>query len=164
VVELANAFEPVQDGRIYIEKINGRSCISSRARLRNTKPGLSAPSRTAGSTCMRAFGKFTEAGATLFAQSSLCDLLPLNPAQGCETHFILPASSHAVCPPGNRDMLLYRAYLMENGHVWTAVDLSCADDDDAKQQTESLLDERDIELWQGDRRVAVLDRMRRGIS
>ena len=23
IVELANAFEPVQDGRIYIEKING---------------------------------------------------------------------------------------------------------------------------------------------
>jgi hypothetical protein len=62
----------------------------------------------------------------------------------------------------NRDMPLYRAYLIENGHVWTAVDLSCADDDDAKQQTESLLGERDIELWQGDRRVALLNRMRRG--
>jgi hypothetical protein len=62
----------------------------------------------------------------------------------------------------NQDMPLYRAYLIENGHVWTAVDLSCADDDDAKQQTESLLNERDIELWQGDRRVAVLNRMRRG--
>jgi len=54
----------------------------------------------------------------------------------------------------------YRAYLIENGQVWTAVDLSCADDDDAKKQTESLLDERDIELWQGDRRVAVLNRSR----
>lgn len=28
LVELANAVEPVQDGRIHIEKINGRSCTS----------------------------------------------------------------------------------------------------------------------------------------
>jgi hypothetical protein len=50
------------------------------------------------------------------------------------------------------------------GQACELVDLSCADDDDAKQQTESLSDERDIELWQGDRRVAVLDRMRHGTS
>jgi hypothetical protein len=36
LVELANAFEPVQDGRIYIEKINGPdgSRIMRRARRR----------------------------------------------------------------------------------------------------------------------------------
>ena len=28
LLELARAFEPVQDGRIYIEKINGRFCTS----------------------------------------------------------------------------------------------------------------------------------------
>lgn len=53
-------------------------------------------------------------------------------------------------------MPIYRAYIMENEHVWTAVDLSCADDDDAKRQTESLLNGRDIELWLRDRRIAVL--------
>ncbi len=53
-------------------------------------------------------------------------------------------------------MPLYRAYLMEKGRVWTAIDLSCVDDDDAKRQVESLLDGRDIELWLHDRRVAVL--------
>ncbi len=61
-------------------------------------------------------------------------------------------------------MPLYRAYLIENGHVWTAFDLCCSDDDDAKKQIESLLDERDIELWQRDRRVAVLRAHRRTLT
>jgi len=53
--------------------------------------------------------------------------------------------------------MLYRAYLMQNGqYVWTAVDLTCSDDEDAKKQIESLLERRDIELWPGDRRVAGL--------
>lgn len=52
--------------------------------------------------------------------------------------------------------MLYRAYFMQNGHVWMAVDLTCSDDEDAKKQIESLLDRRDIELWPRDRRVAVL--------
>jgi len=52
-------------------------------------------------------------------------------------------------------MLLYRAYLMENGHVWTALDLTCVDDDDAKRQTANLPSGHDVELWQGDRRVAI---------
>jgi hypothetical protein len=58
-------------------------------------------------------------------------------------------------------MPLYRAYFIENGQVWTAIDLSCANDDDAIRQTKNLSDERDIELWQGDRRVAVLSDPRR---
>jgi len=62
-------------------------------------------------------------------------------------------------------MPLYRVYLMENGHVWTAVDLFCPDDDEAKRQSESLLDDgRDIELWERDRRVAVLNHFRRSSS
>jgi hypothetical protein len=62
-------------------------------------------------------------------------------------------------------MPLYRVYLMENGHVWTAVDLICLDDNEAKRQSESLLDDgRDIELWERDRRVAVLNHFRRGPS
>src|SRR5215468_8261634 len=53
-------------------------------------------------------------------------------------------------------MMQYRAYLMENGHVWAAVDLACADDDDAKRQAENLRNGRVVELWQNDRRVALL--------
>src|ERR1700746_2349477 len=53
-------------------------------------------------------------------------------------------------------MPLYRAYLMERGHVWTAVDLYCADDADARRQAESLLHGHDVELWQRDRRIALL--------
>jgi hypothetical protein len=51
-------------------------------------------------------------------------------------------------------MLLYRAYLMENGHVWTAIDLTCTDDDDAKRRAANLSSGHDVELWQGDRKVA----------
>jgi hypothetical protein len=65
-------------------------------------------------------------------------------------------SRREYIPSSREAKMLYRAYLIENGHVWTAVDLSCSDDEDAKQQTESLLDRRDIELWQRDRKVAVL--------
>jgi hypothetical protein len=50
--------------------------------------------------------------------------------------------------------MLYRAYLLESGHVSTAIDLTCADDEDAKRQTAFLSNGRDTELWQGDRRVA----------
>jgi len=53
-------------------------------------------------------------------------------------------------------MPLYRAYLMEKGHVWTAIDLVCSDDVDARRQAESLANSRDVELWQGDRKVALL--------
>jgi len=57
----------------------------------------------------------------------------------------------------------YRAYLMENGRVWTALDLTCVDDDDARQRAASLASGHDVELWQGDRRVALL-RLRRRSS
>ena len=52
--------------------------------------------------------------------------------------------------------MLYRAYLMENGRVYVAMDSTCTDDDDAKRQTASLSNGRDIEVWEGDRRVALL--------
>jgi hypothetical protein len=53
-------------------------------------------------------------------------------------------------------MPLYRAYLREHGHVWAALDLACADDDEAKRQAEGLGNGRLVELWQHDRRVALL--------
>jgi hypothetical protein len=53
-------------------------------------------------------------------------------------------------------MLLYRAYLMENGRTYVAIDLPCADDDEAKQKTANLSNGDDVEVWQGDRKVALL--------
>ena len=61
-------------------------------------------------------------------------------------------------------MPLYRAYLMENGHVWTAIDLTCVNDDDAKRQAASLGNGRDIELWQGDRKIALLRSRRKVLA
>jgi hypothetical protein len=57
----------------------------------------------------------------------------------------------------------YRAYLLENGHVWTAIDMTCENDDDAKRQTANLPSGHDVELWQGDRKVALL-RLRKKAS
>jgi hypothetical protein len=62
-------------------------------------------------------------------------------------------------------MRQYRAYLIQNGHISTAIDLSCVDDDDAKQQTASLPSSgHDVELWQGDRKVALLRLRKRSSS
>jgi hypothetical protein len=38
LLELAHAVEPIQDGRIHIEKLTARSCSISRQRRRNTRP------------------------------------------------------------------------------------------------------------------------------
>jgi hypothetical protein len=69
LMEHAQAFEPIQDGRIYIEKINGRSCLATGPRLRSTAPAWSWRSSAGGWSCMRGgtFVKLTQNGADLFA-------------------------------------------------------------------------------------------------
>ena len=57
-----------------------------------------------------------------------------------------------------------RAYLMENGHVLTAIDLTYVNDDEAKRQATSLGNGRDIELWQGDRRITLLRSRRKVLA
>jgi hypothetical protein len=54
LVEIASGIEPVQDGRIYIERSTAPSCISSKARQRSTRPALIAQLPTAGYGCTRA--------------------------------------------------------------------------------------------------------------
>jgi hypothetical protein len=49
----------------------------------------------------------------------------------------------------------YRAYsLDEDGHIVGRTDLVCADEQSAKQQARQLVDGHDIELWQGDKKLA----------
>lgn len=53
-------------------------------------------------------------------------------------------------------MPLYRAYHLDRTrHVIDRVDLSCADDQDAKEQAAQLVDEYDVELWQDSRKIAL---------
>ena len=61
-------------------------------------------------------------------------------------------------------MRQYRAYLRENGNVWIAIDLNCVDDDDAKRQVAMLPSGFEVELWEGDRRVALLRLRKRRTS
>jgi len=69
LLELANAFEPVQDGRIYIEKINGPFLFELKGTPAEYKAGLNL-AMNKGWLEMHESGtyvKFTEAGAALFA-------------------------------------------------------------------------------------------------
>jgi hypothetical protein len=49
----------------------------------------------------------------------------------------------------------YRAYLIDrNGRILSRTDLTCRDEEAAKEQAKQLLDGHDVELWQRDRRIA----------
>jgi hypothetical protein len=51
----------------------------------------------------------------------------------------------------------YRAYLVgSDGHFYEAIGFVCADDSEAIQKAKELVDHREVELWQLDRKVATL--------
>jgi hypothetical protein len=69
LVELANAFEPVQDGRIYIEKINEPFLYQLKGTPAEYKAGLDRAIAN-GWLILHESGtyvRFTDAGAALFA-------------------------------------------------------------------------------------------------
>ncbi len=50
----------------------------------------------------------------------------------------------------------YRAYFLgDDGHVMSAVNLSCSDDDAAADTAKQFADDHDVELWQFDRLIAL---------
>jgi hypothetical protein len=69
LMELANAFEPVQDGRIYIEKINAAFLYQLKGTPAEYRAGLERAIAN-GWLWLHESGtyvKFTEAGAAMFA-------------------------------------------------------------------------------------------------
>jgi hypothetical protein len=69
LMEHAHAFEPIQDGRIYIEKLNGPFLFSDKATPAEYSAGLEL-AIARGWLHMHESGtfvKFTQAGAELFA-------------------------------------------------------------------------------------------------
>jgi hypothetical protein len=69
IVELANAVETIQDGRIYIEKINGPMLFQLKASPAEYKAGLDRAIAN-GWLVLHESGtyvRFTQAGAKLFA-------------------------------------------------------------------------------------------------
>ncbi|MFK4486691.1 hypothetical protein [Bradyrhizobium sp. USDA 336] len=53
----------------------------------------------------------------------------------------------------------YRAYIMsEDGHISGVHEFECADDEGAKAKAAQMLDGHDLEVWQRERRVAILKR------
>jgi hypothetical protein len=54
-------------------------------------------------------------------------------------------------------MAHYRAYILNReGRIMEAVDLDCADDDDATESAKQLVDGHDVELWRNARVVGKL--------
>jgi hypothetical protein len=52
----------------------------------------------------------------------------------------------------------YRAYIVgSDGHFIRSIDLSCADDNAAIESAKQLVEGYDVELWQGDRKIAKFD-------
>lgn len=55
-------------------------------------------------------------------------------------------------------MAHYRAYLLDQDrHVISVANLQCADEQEARERAQQLVDANDIELWQLDRRIAVFE-------
>jgi hypothetical protein len=69
LVELANAFEPVRDGRIYIEKINGPFLFELKGKPAEYKAGLDYAIAKGWLELHESgtYVRFTPAGAALFA-------------------------------------------------------------------------------------------------
>jgi hypothetical protein len=69
IIEIANAFEPIQEGRIYIEKINGPMLFVEKATPAEYKAGLNRAIANGWLVLHESgtFVKFTQAGADLFA-------------------------------------------------------------------------------------------------
>jgi hypothetical protein len=54
-------------------------------------------------------------------------------------------------------MAEYRAYILgADRRIMEAVNLDCPDDDAAKQTAMQLVEDHDVELWQGARKVETL--------
>jgi hypothetical protein len=52
----------------------------------------------------------------------------------------------------------YRAYIVDpEGHVLERVDLVCANEEMAMECARQLVDGHDVELWQGDHRIATFE-------
>jgi hypothetical protein len=50
----------------------------------------------------------------------------------------------------------YRAYFLgDDGHIMSAVNLRCSDDDAAADTAKKLANDHDVELWQFDRLIAL---------
>src|SRR6201981_3271481 len=69
LIELANAFEPVRDGRIYIEKVNGPFLFELKGTPAEYKAGLDRAIKKGWLELHESgtYVRFTETGAALFA-------------------------------------------------------------------------------------------------
>jgi hypothetical protein len=68
------------------------------------------------------------------------------------------STEYCFSRPGGVGMTHYRAYLLDqNRHVISVANLQCANEQEARECAQQLVDGNDIELWQLDRRIAVFE-------
>jgi hypothetical protein len=61
-------------------------------------------------------------------------------------------------------MVEYQVYMIgSDGRLYRSAPLNCVDDAEAVEQAKQFLDGHDIELWQLDRKVAMLDHLIRQV-
>ena len=57
---------------------------------------------------------------------------------------------------GGPQMAEYRAFILdEDGHIDRSVEFLCPDDEAAKKYVRQFVDGHDVELWQGNRQIAI---------
>jgi hypothetical protein len=70
------------------------------------------------------------------------------------TCFTYPARFSCALPICGTPLADYRAYLIgDDGHFYDAFPLICADDAEAIEMAKKLVIDRDVELWQLDRKI-----------
>jgi hypothetical protein len=70
-----------------------------------------------------------------------------------------PQPFRVTFPRRNHYAAYYRAFELDrNRHIVGKHDLFCRDDESAKEQAARLVDGYDVELWQGERRIAFFKR------
>jgi hypothetical protein len=70
------------------------------------------------------------------------------------TCFTYPARFSFALPIRGTPLAEYRAYLIgDDGHFYDSFPLICADDAEAIEMAKKLVIDRDVELWQLDRKI-----------
>jgi hypothetical protein len=82
---------------------------------------------------------------------------PLSTWLPCTSTLAARPPQATLLHPGTVPMRHYSAFQLDpTGHVAGRIDLNCIDDKDALRQAEMLADTFGLELWENDRKIAVL--------
>jgi hypothetical protein len=82
----------------------------------------------------------------------------IHPAAVLHRRLTAPQARREIEHPfgGGSAMQHYRAYFLDqDGHISNAIDMECTDDEQAKECAKKFVSDRNAELWQEDRLIAI---------